>query len=85
VSNYASGPYDKVLIGDKLVGFSANAGYTVNIGGWGSMAMVDEQHAVDGAQVQLVIGEEDGGSAKPTVERHVQRTIRATRHTKPVQ
>ena len=83
VSNYASGPHDKVLIGDELVGLSANAGYTMNIGGWGAMAMVDEKHAVDGTEVHIVIGEEGGGSAKPTVERHVQRTIRATLHTKP--
>jgi vanillate/3-O-methylgallate O-demethylase len=83
VSNYASGPHDKVLIDDLLVGVSANAGYTVNIGCWGSMAMVDEKHAVDGAEVTIVLGEEGGGSAKPTVERHVQRAIRATLHINP--
>ena len=44
-ANYATGPYDKVLIGDRLVGFSANVGYTVNIGGWSSLAMVDEADA----------------------------------------
>jgi vanillate/3-O-methylgallate O-demethylase len=49
------------------------------------MAMVDEKRAVDGAEVHIVIGEEGGGSAKPTVERHVQRTIRATLHTKPTE
>jgi vanillate/3-O-methylgallate O-demethylase len=84
VSNYASGPHDKVLINDQLVGLSANAGYTVNLGSWSSLAMVDEKHAVDGAEVTLVIGEEGGGSAKPTVERHVQKTIRAIIHTSPI-
>jgi vanillate/3-O-methylgallate O-demethylase len=81
VSNYTSGPYDRVLSNDQLIGFSANSGYTVNIGGWSSMGMVEEKHAVDGAEVAIVVGEPDGGSAKPTVERHVQRTVRATLHT----
>jgi hypothetical protein len=49
------------------------------------MAMIDEKHAVDGAEVHIVLGEEGGGSAKPTVERHVQRSIRATLHTKPAE
>ena len=83
-ANYATGPYDKVLIGDRLVGFSANVGYTVNIGGWSSLAMVDEADAVDGTEVTLVWGEENGGSAKPSVERHVQTTLRATLSTRPL-
>jgi glycine cleavage system aminomethyltransferase T len=81
VSNYTTHPYEKVLIDDELVGLSANAAYTVNVGGWSSLAMVDEKHAVDGTVVTIVIGEPDGGSAKPTVERHVQKTIRATIRT----
>ena len=85
VSNYASGPHDKVLIGDELVGLSANAGYTMNIGGWGSMERMDRESVSTGSQVRIVLGEEGGGSAKPTVERHVQRTIRATLHTKPAE
>jgi glycine cleavage system aminomethyltransferase T len=82
VSNYTAGPHDQVLVNGRLVGLSANAGYTVNLGGWASVAMVDEAEAVDGREVTLVIGEEGGGSAKPTVERHVQRQIRATLHTR---
>jgi glycine cleavage system aminomethyltransferase T len=84
VSNYTAGPHDKVLANGKLVGLSANAGYTVNVGGWSSLAMVDEAEAVDGREVSLVIGEEGGGSRKPTVERHAQRHIRATLHTGPL-
>jgi glycine cleavage system aminomethyltransferase T len=83
-ANYATGPYDKVLIGDRLVGFSANVGYTVNIGGWSSLAMVDEAAAIDGTEVTLLWGEENGGSAKPSVERHVQTTLRATLSTRPL-
>jgi vanillate/3-O-methylgallate O-demethylase len=84
VSNYTTGPHDQVLVNDQLVGVSANAGYTVNLGGWSSLGMVDEKHAVDGAEVSIVVGEPDGGSAKPTVERHVQKTVRATLHTRPI-
>ena len=83
-ANYATGPYDEVLAGDRLVGFSANVGYTVNVGGWSSLAMVDEADAVDGAEVTLVWGEQNGGSAKPSVERHVQATVRATISTRPL-
>jgi vanillate/3-O-methylgallate O-demethylase len=83
-ANYATGPYDEVLAGDRLIGFSANVGYTVNVGGWSSLAMVDEADAVDGAEVTLVWGEQNGGSAKPSVERHVQATVRATISTRPL-
>jgi glycine cleavage system aminomethyltransferase T len=82
VSNYATGTYDKVLVGDRLVGISANVGYTVNVGGWSSLGMVDEREAIDGREVTIVVGEENGGTSKPTVERHVQRHIRATLRTR---
>ncbi|HEY1973972.1 MAG TPA: aminomethyl transferase family protein [Pseudonocardia sp.] len=84
VANYTAGPYDKVLLGDRLVGVSCNAAYTVNLGGFCSLAMVDEADAVDGVELTVVLGEENGGSAKPTVERHVQKPVRATLHTRPL-
>ena len=37
-----------------------------------------EKQAVDGAEVIVTWGEEDGGSSKPTVERHRQTEVRAT-------
>lgn len=46
--------------------------------------MVDEREAIDGREVTIVVGEENGGSAKPTVERHVQRHIRATLRVRPL-
>jgi glycine cleavage system aminomethyltransferase T len=82
-SNYTAGPHDKVLIGDRLVGFSMNSGFTVNHGAWSSLGTVNEADAVDGTEVTIVWGEENGGTAKPTVERHAQTTIRATLSTKP--
>jgi glycine cleavage system aminomethyltransferase T len=74
---YAILPFDKVLIGDRMVGLSTYTVYTANVRCWFSLAMIDEDIA-DGTEVTVVWGEEDGGSRKPMVERHVQTTIRAT-------
>ena len=52
--------------------------------GWSSLAVIDEDRIQDGAEVTLVWGEEGGGSAKPTVERHVQAEVRATISTSPL-
>jgi vanillate/3-O-methylgallate O-demethylase len=52
--------------------------------GWVSLAMIDEADARDGAEVTVVWGEEGGGTAKPTVERHVQTNVRATISTTPL-
>ncbi|KUR79594.1 aminomethyltransferase family protein [Novosphingobium sp. FSW06-99] len=78
-SNYATLPYDKVLDakGD-MVGLSTYSGYNANLAEWVSLAMVDDAHAALGTEVTLIWGEEDGGSSKPVVERHVQMPIRAT-------
>jgi syringate O-demethylase len=42
-----------------------------------TLAIMDAEHSEPGTEVVLVWGEEGGGSAKPTVERHVQTEIRA--------
>jgi hypothetical protein len=60
-----------------MVGLSTYTVYTANVRGWFSLAMLDEDVA-DGSEVTVVWGEEDGGSRKPIVERHVQTPIRAT-------
>tara|TARA_B110000467_G_scaffold134651_1_gene131106 strand:- start:1228 stop:2592 length:1365 start_codon:yes stop_codon:yes gene_type:complete len=74
---YSILPFDKILADDSVVGLSTYTVYTSNIRSWFSLAMVDESVA-DGAEVTVVWGEEDGGSRKPNVERHVQTNIRAT-------
>lgn len=74
---YAILPFDQVLVDGKLAGLSTYTVYTVNVKGWFSLAMVDETVA-DGSEVTLVWGEEDGGSRRPVVERHVQTNVRAT-------
>jgi syringate O-demethylase len=42
-----------------------------------TLAMVDEAHAKPGTKVSLLWGEPNGGTRKPTVERHVQTEIKA--------
>jgi vanillate/3-O-methylgallate O-demethylase len=74
---YSILPFDKVSIGDRMVGLSTYTVYTANVRGWFSLAMIDEDVA-DGSEVTVVWGEEGGGSKKPIVERHVQTKIRAT-------
>jgi vanillate/3-O-methylgallate O-demethylase len=84
MSVYCTLPFDTVLSGDRLVGLSTFSGYTVNLGGWVSLAMIDEADARDGAAVTVVWGEEGGGTSKPAVERHVQTYVRATISTTPL-
>ncbi|MFM8717500.1 MAG: aminomethyl transferase family protein [Spartobacteria bacterium] len=73
---YSILPFDKVLSGDRMAGLSTYTVYTSNVRQWFSLAMLDEDIA-DGSEVVVVWGEENGGSAKPIVERHVQTNIRA--------
>lgn len=74
---YAMHPYDQVLKDGKLVGISTWIGYSANEGRMLALAMVDPEVAEPGTIVSLLWGEPDGGTAKPTVERHVQTGIRA--------
>jgi len=74
---YSTLPYDRVVRNGKTVGISTWCGYSANEGKMLTLAMLDAEHAEPGNQVTLVWGEEGGGSAKPTVERHVQTEIGA--------
>ncbi len=73
---YSTLPFDTVLDGACRVGLSTYTVYTSNVRSWFSLAMIDEDVA-DGSEVTVVWGEEDGGSAKPIVEHHLQTNIRA--------
>ena len=42
-----------------------------------SIGLINEDDVVYGKEVTIIWGEENGGTAKPTVEPHVQTTIRA--------
>src|SRR5262245_8993808 len=78
LANYSTLPYDKVLKDGKPVGISTYTGYTYNERAMVSLAILDVDASAVGTEVTLVWGEEKGGSAKPTVERHTQAHIRAT-------
>jgi syringate O-demethylase len=74
---YSMHPFDKVRSGDKIVGVSTWVGYSANEGKMLTLAVLDADYAEPGTEVTFVWGEEGGGSAKPTVERHVQTEMRA--------
>ncbi|MEM1089665.1 MAG: aminomethyl transferase family protein [Pseudomonadota bacterium] len=77
-SHYATYPYDGVYQDGNCVGFSLYPVYTSNFRRWISLALLDEEAAVNGKELKVLWGEPDGGSAKPGVERHVQTEMRAT-------
>ncbi len=74
---YSMHPFDQVFVGDRPAGLSTWIGYSTNEGKMLTLAMIDEEHAQPGTTVSLLWGEENGGTRKPTVEPHVQATIRA--------
>ncbi|HZE04715.1 MAG TPA: hypothetical protein VE127_05800 [Solirubrobacteraceae bacterium] len=74
---YAMHPFDKVTVNGDTVGVSTWIGYSANEGRMLTLAVLDAQYARPGTEVTFVWGEEDGGSAKPTVERHAQVEVRA--------
>jgi vanillate/3-O-methylgallate O-demethylase len=76
LSNYSTWPNDNVLLEGREVGVSTFSGYTYNERSLLSLAVLDVDVAI-GTEVTLIWGEEEGGSAKPVVERHAQCEIRA--------
>jgi glycine cleavage system aminomethyltransferase T len=75
---YAMHPFDRVLIDGQPAGISTWIGYSSNEGRMLTLAVMDPKHSKPGTRVSLLWGEENGGSTKPTVERHVQTEIKAT-------
>jgi vanillate/3-O-methylgallate O-demethylase len=75
LSNYASASYDKLVKGGEIVGMSMFSGYSYNERSMLSLGVVDPSIEI-GAEVNLIWGEEGGGSQKTTVERHKQTEIR---------
>jgi glycine cleavage system aminomethyltransferase T len=74
---YAMHPFDRVEKDGELIGLSTWIGYTANEGKMLTLAMVDEAFAEPGTEVDFIWGEPDGGTSKPTVEKHRQVTIKA--------
>jgi vanillate/3-O-methylgallate O-demethylase len=75
IANYASSSFDKVMMGGKVVGYSMFAGYSYNERTALSLGVVDPSINI-GDVLTLVWGEENGGTKKPTVERHKQLEVR---------
>ena len=78
LSRYARVQFDQVHDKGRPAGVSTLCAYTVNVGGFFSLGMLDPESAVGGREVTIVWGEENGGTAKLGVERHAQTEIRAT-------
>jgi glycine cleavage system aminomethyltransferase T len=74
---YSMHPYDRVTVDGETVGVSTWIGYSWNEGKMLTLAVLDAAYGEPGTEVTLVWGEEDGGTAKPTVEPHVQVDIGA--------
>jgi glycine cleavage system aminomethyltransferase T len=75
---YSTYPYDRVTNSGRTVGLSTWAGYSFNERAMLSLATIDAEEAVPGNELVLVWGEENGGTRKPTVERHEQIELRVT-------
>jgi glycine cleavage system aminomethyltransferase T len=74
---YSMHQFDRVTVDGETVGVSTWIGYSANEGKMLTLAVLDAEYAEPGTDVTLVWGEEDGGTAKPTVEPHVQVEIGA--------
>jgi syringate O-demethylase len=74
---YSMHPYDRVTVDGETVGVSTWIGYSANEGKMLTLAVLEPEHAEPGTEVTFVWGEEGGGTAKPTVEPHVQVELRA--------
>jgi syringate O-demethylase len=74
---YSMHPFDRVTADGKTIGVSTWIGYTANEGKMLTLAVLDADYAEPGTEVVFVWGEENGGSAKLTVERHTQVHMRA--------
>ena len=76
-SVYSMHPYDLVTKDGKSIGISTWSGYSANEGRFLTLAMLEQEYATPGTEVTLVWGEPNGGTKKPTVEKHVQMEIKA--------
>jgi vanillate/3-O-methylgallate O-demethylase len=75
ILNYASSSYDAIMMGSKVVGFSMFGGCSYNERRVISLGVVDS-NINTGDVLTLIWGEENGGTRKPTVERHRQMEVR---------
>jgi vanillate/3-O-methylgallate O-demethylase len=74
LANYASTSADAVMKDGKVVGMSMFTGYSWNERAQLSLGVVDPD-IKEGDILTLIWGEENGGTTKPTVERHRQKEV----------
>lgn len=84
VADYATFLSDEVKLDGKRVGFSLHPVYSVAARAWISLAVIEEGAVASGREVVVTWGEPDGGSNRPTVEKHVQYPVRAVVEGKAV-
>lgn len=78
-AHYAAYPYDAVYDANgNCVGVSTYAAFLAPDNCWVTLAVVDSAVAVNGTELTILWGEPNGGSNRPTVERHVQMEMRGT-------
>ncbi|MFC8519669.1 aminomethyl transferase family protein [Streptomyces sp. NPDC057257] len=82
-ARYGQFQLDEVLSQGRRVGISTDCGYVVRDQAVVSLAVVDEEFARPGTEVQVLWGE-DPVSAKPVVEPHEQLVVRATVESAPL-
>lgn len=82
VANYSTFQLDEVLAGDRRVGMSFHPVYSVESNAWISLASIEEDFSASGQELTVTWGEPNGGSKKPTVERHVQQHVRVVVESK---
>ena len=83
-ANYCTFPMDEVIHEGRRVGVSFYPVYSRQARAWISLAAVEEGLVQDGQELTLTWGEPDGGSRKPSVERHRQKKVRVTVDAKPI-
>ena len=76
--------YDEIRDKNGAIGYSGIAGYTSNLRRYVSMSFIDEEKAVEGAQVELLWGDPDSGERAFLNPGYVQTDIRATVRTSPL-
>lgn len=82
-ANYSTFLMDELLDAGRRVGFSFYPVLSRKSKRWISLAIIEEASAVDQNELSLIWGEPNGGSHKPAVERHRQKTVRVTVDPQP--
>lgn len=83
-ADYAIHPYDRIEKDGHVVGISGYPLYSANERAYLSVSMVDPELAAPGTALELVWGEANGGTHKPSVHNHRQVRIRCEAQPWPI-